>query len=201
MSEKLFADCWKNSSTGFWAGSTGFGTGSLNSWARPWTENHSGGNRFNRFQDRLNRFSVRIPQRPPAFGGSFIYPSHSLSSFTSAPSTISWLTYSQTRAFNPPLTPKIASPSIDWRTLGVRWSWSNSLLISSRFSLSLHLSSSSQTWILCGFVTLGTLCSLTDRGCLGVSKFVDDPKKFVSPACWAKLRRHCLDLGGRLVED
>jgi hypothetical protein len=35
---------------------------------------------------------------------------------------------------------------------------------------------------LCGFVTLGTLRSLTVRGCLGVSKFVDDPKKFVSPA-------------------
>jgi hypothetical protein len=34
----------------------------------------------------------------------------------------------------------------------------------------------------CGFVTLGTSCSLTVRGCLGVSKFVDDPKKFVSPA-------------------
>jgi hypothetical protein len=79
---------------------------------------------------------------------------------------IFWLTYFQTRAFNPPLTPKIASPSIDWRTLGVRWSRSNLMLISSRFSLSLHLSSSSQTWILCGFVTLGTLCSLTDRGCL-----------------------------------
>jgi hypothetical protein len=54
---------------------------------------------------------------------------------------------------------------------------------------------------LCGFVTLGTLCSLTVRGCLGVSKFVDDPKKFVSPALWANLRRDCLDLGGRLVED
>jgi hypothetical protein len=35
---------------------------------------------------------------------------------------------------------------------------------------------------LCGFVTLGTLRSLTVRGCLGVSKFVDDPKKFVSSA-------------------
>jgi hypothetical protein len=198
MSEKQCADCW---TTGFWAGSNSFGTGSLTSWANPGPENHSGGNRFNRFQDRLNRFLVRIPQRPPAFGGSFIYPLHSLSSFTSAPFTISWLTYFQTRGFNPPLTPKIASPSIDWSTLGVRWSSSNSLLISSWFSLYLHLSSSSQTWILCGFVTLETLCSLTDRGCLGVSKFVDDPKKFVSPARWAKLRRDCLDLGCRHVED
>jgi hypothetical protein len=33
-----------------------------------------------------------------------------------------------------------------------------------------------------GFVTLGALCSLTVRGCLGLSKFVDDPKKFVLPA-------------------
>jgi hypothetical protein len=198
MLEKLCADCWNTGSTNFWVGSTSFGTGSLTSWDSPWTENHFGGNRF---QNLLNRFSVRIPQRPLAFGGSFIYPLPSLSSFTTAQFTISWLTYSQTRAFTPSLTPKIASPSIDWRTLGVRWSWSNSLLISSRFSLSLHLSSSSQTWILCGFVTLVTLCSLTDRGCLGVSKFVDDPKKFVSPARWSKLRRDCLYLGGRLVED
>jgi hypothetical protein len=54
---------------------------------------------------------------------------------------------------------------------------------------------------LCRFVTLGALCSLTVRGCLGVSKFVDDPKKFVLPAHWANLRKDCLDLGGRLVED
>jgi hypothetical protein len=53
---------------------------------------------------------------------------------------------------------------------------------------------------MCGFVTLGALCSLPVRGCLGVSKFVDDPKKFVLPALWANLRKDCLDLGGRLVE-
>jgi hypothetical protein len=97
-----------------------------------------GGNRF-------NRFWVYFSQRLPAFGESFIYPSHSLSSFTSALSMNSWLTNLQTRAFNSPLTPDIASPSIVWRTLGVRWSRSNSLLISSWFSHSLHLLSSSQT--------------------------------------------------------
>jgi hypothetical protein len=53
----------------------------------------------------------------PAFGGSFIYLSHSLSAFTSALSTNFWLTNLQTRAFNSPLTPEIASPSIVWRTL------------------------------------------------------------------------------------
>jgi hypothetical protein len=46
-----------------------------------------GGNRFNQFQNQFNRFCVQFPQWPPAFGGSFIYPSHSLSSFTSALST------------------------------------------------------------------------------------------------------------------
>jgi hypothetical protein len=97
MSEKLCADCWKTGSIGFWAGSTGFGTGSLTSCASPWTENHSGGNQLNRFQHRLNRFSVRIPQRPPAFGGSFIYPLHSLSLHSLLPHSrfLGWPTLKQ----------------------------------------------------------------------------------------------------------
>jgi hypothetical protein len=195
MSEKQCAYFWKTGSTGFGAGSTGFETGPPTSWASPWTEKHSGGN-------RLNRFSVRKPQRPPAFGGSFIYPLHSLSlhSLLPHPRFHGWPTLKQEDSLHIS-HPKIASPSIEWRTLGVRWCLSNSLVISSLFSLSLQLLSSSQTWIFCGFVTLGTLCSLTDRGCLGVSKFVDDPKKFVLPARWAKLRRDCLDLGGHLVEN
>jgi hypothetical protein len=71
-----------------------------------------GGNRFNRIKNRFNRFSINFSQRLLAFGGSFIYPSHSLSSFTSALSTNSWLTNLQTRTFNSPLTPEITSPSI-----------------------------------------------------------------------------------------
>ena len=136
-----------------------------------------GRNRFNRSENRFNRFLLFFSQQLPAFGGSFIYPLTLSLSLTPASPTNSWLTKLQTRALNSPLTPEIASPSIVWRTLGVRWSRSNSLLISSRFSLSLHLSSSSQTWILCGFVTLGTLSSLTDRGCLGVSKFCGRPQE------------------------
>jgi hypothetical protein len=91
-----------------------------------------GGNRFNRFWAYFSKWL-------PAFGGSFIYPPHtlSLSSFSSALSTISWLTNLQIRAFNSPLTLEIASPSIVWRILGVRWSRSNTLLISSWFSHSL----------------------------------------------------------------
>jgi hypothetical protein len=93
---------------------------------------------FNRFWNRSTlRLSQPVNREPPwwkpvqpvsepiqpvfsqdspttaTFWGSFIYPSHSLSSFTSALSIIYLLTYSQTRAFNPPLTPEIASPSID----------------------------------------------------------------------------------------
>ena len=98
--------------------------------SRPVDRDPPGRNRFNRF---LPSFSQRLP----AFGGSFIYPlTHSLS-FTSASPTNLWLTNPQTRAFTSPLTPAIASPSIIWRTLGVRWTRSNTLLISSRFSYSL----------------------------------------------------------------
>jgi hypothetical protein len=38
-----------------------------------------GGNRFNRSENRFNRFSALFSQLLPAFGGSFIYPPHSLS--------------------------------------------------------------------------------------------------------------------------
>ena len=38
-----------------------------------------GGNRFNRSENRFNRFLPLFSQRLPAFEGSFIYPSHSLS--------------------------------------------------------------------------------------------------------------------------
>ena len=96
-----------------------------------------GRNRFNRFENRFNRFLPTFSQRLPAFGGSFIYPLTLSLSFTSASPTNLWLTNPQTRAFTSPLTPAIASPSIIWRTFGVRWTRSNSLSISSWFSHSL----------------------------------------------------------------
>jgi hypothetical protein len=119
----------------------------------------------------------------PAFGGSFIYPLPLLSSFTSTPSMNSWMTNSQTSAFISSSTPKshllqsFGGPFMWGEVCWTHW-WFHHLI----HSLSLPLLSSLQTWILCGFVTLGTLCSLTDRGFLRVSKFVDDPKKFVLPA-------------------
>jgi hypothetical protein len=64
----------------------------------PVNQKPPGGNRFNRFKNRFNRFSVNFSQRLSAFGGSFIYPSHSLSSFTFALSMNSWLTNLQTRS-------------------------------------------------------------------------------------------------------
>jgi hypothetical protein len=90
----------------------------------------------------------QISPTAASFWGLLYIASHSLSSFTSALSTNSWLTNSQTRAFNPPLTSKIASPSIDWRTLSVRWSRSNSLF-SSRFSSSLELIANSNLVRIC----------------------------------------------------
>jgi hypothetical protein len=102
-----------------------------------------GGNQFNRFVNRFNRFLALFSQRLPAFGGSFKYPpppphTHTLCLFiTSTLSTISQLTKPQTKAFNSHLTPEITSPSIAWRILGVRWSRSNALSISSWFSHSL----------------------------------------------------------------
>ena len=184
----------------FFPYSAGFETGRVSGWVAQWTgiplvETGSTG-----LKTGSTGFCPFSSQRLPAFGGSFIYPLTLSLSFTSASPTNSWLTNLQTSAFISPFTPAIASPSIIWRTLGVRWTRSNSLSISSRFSHSLVLELVANLTV-CGFVTLGTSCSLTVRGCLGVSKFVDDPKKFVSPAPWADLRRDCLDLCGRLVED
>ena len=105
--------------------------------SRPVDRDPPGRNRFNRFENRFNRFLLLFSQRLPAFGGSFIYPLTLSLSFTPASPTNSWLTNLQTSAFISPFTPAIASPSIIWRTLGVRWTRSNSLSISSRFSHSL----------------------------------------------------------------
>jgi hypothetical protein len=159
-----------------------------------------GRNRFNWSENQFNRFLLLFSQWLPAFGGSFIYPLTLSLSFTSAPPMKSWLTKLSTSAFISPFTPAITSPSIDWKILGVRWTRSNMLSFSSRFSYSLC---SWARWKL-NLVRIcysWTSCSLMVRGCLGVSKFMDDPKKFVSPALWAYLRRDCLDLCGRFVED
>jgi hypothetical protein len=51
-----------------------------------------GRNRFNRSENRFNRFLLLFSQRLPAFGGSFIYPLTLSLSFTPASPTNSWLT-------------------------------------------------------------------------------------------------------------
>jgi hypothetical protein len=152
-----------------------------------------GGNWFNRF---LALFSQRLS----AFGGSFKYPPHSLSSLLLlSPQFLSWPNPKQRHLIH------ISHPKSHLlQLLEGSLVWGEVDLTRCQFHLDspiLFVLELIANLTLCGFVTLGTLCSLTVRGCLGVSKFVDDPKKFVSPALWAYLRRDCLDLCGRLVED
>jgi hypothetical protein len=145
-----------------------------------------GGNRFNLFKNQFNRFLVHFSQRLPAFGGSLKYPSLSLSlsSFTSAlPRFLSWPTSKQRHSFH--LSHPKSHPlqsfegSLVWGEVDLTHCWFH---LDSPILFILELIAN---LTLCGFVTLGTLCSLMVRGCLGVSKFVDNPKKFVSPALWA----------------
>jgi hypothetical protein len=159
-----------------------------------------GGNWFNRFTNRFNRFSVLFSQWLPAFGGSFKYPPHSLSSllllspwFLSSPNSKQGhsIHISHLKSH---LLQSLVGPLVWGEVDLTRCQFHRDSPILFVLELIANLT-------LCGFVTLRALCSLTVRGCLGVSKFVDDPKKFVLPALWANLRKDCLDLGGRLVED
>jgi hypothetical protein len=65
------------------------------------------------FRTGSTDFQLVFPNDHHFWGLLYIPLTLSLSSFTYTLSTNSWLTNSKTRAFNPPLTPKIASPSID----------------------------------------------------------------------------------------
>jgi hypothetical protein len=159
-----------------------------------------GGNRFNRSINQFNQFLALFSQRLPAFGGSFKYPPHSLSSLLLlSPRFLSRPNPNQRHSIH------ISHPkSHPLQSIEGSLEWGEVNLTRCQFHLDspiLFVLELIANLTLCGFVTLGALCSLTVRGCLGVSKFVDDPKKFVLPALWANLRRDCLDLCGRLVED
>jgi hypothetical protein len=164
-----------------------------------------GGNRFNRSVNRFNRFLPLFSQRLPAFGGSFIYPPpHTLSL------SLSYLLLPLPRNLGCPNSQQVHSFHLSHpqshllQSLEGSLVWGELDLTRCHFHLDfpiLFVLELVANLTLCGFVTLGTLCSLTVRDCLGVSKFVDDSKKFVSPALWAYLRRDWLDLCGRLVED
>jgi hypothetical protein len=120
----------KTGSTGLGPDSTDFEPGRVSGWVDQWTENplvETGSTGFRSFS----------PNGCQLLGDPLNTP-HTLSLFIHfCSSTNSWLTNLQTKAFISPLTPEIASPSIVWRILGVRWSRSNTLLISSWFSYSL----------------------------------------------------------------
>jgi hypothetical protein len=120
----------KTGSTGFEPGSTDFESGRVSAWVGQWTENplvETGSTGFWSFS----------PNGCQLLGDPLNTPTLSLF-IHFCPSTNSWLTNLKTKAFISPLTPEITSPSIVWRILGVRWSRSNTLLISSWFSYSLH---------------------------------------------------------------
>jgi hypothetical protein len=91
------------------------------------------------FQYRLSRFLSRKAKWSASFWGLLYIPLGPSLFIHFYPSTNSWLTNTQTSAFTSSPTPKITSPSIIWRTLGVRWSLLNLLVISSLDSPSLFL--------------------------------------------------------------
>ena len=117
--------------------SAGFETGWVSGWVAQWTgiplvETGSTG-----LKTGSTGFCSFSPNGCQLLGDPLYTPLTLSLSFTPASPTNSWLTNLQTSAFISPFTPAIASPSIIWRTLGVRWTRSNSLSISSRFSHSL----------------------------------------------------------------
>ena len=184
----------------FWPYSAGFETGPVSGWVDQWTgiplvETGSTG-----LKTGSTGFCPLSPNGCQLLGDPLYTPSHSLSHLLrSLPRILGWPTFKQAHSFHlshpqSHLLQSFEGPLV-WGELD-------------RTRCQFHLDSPIlfvlelvANLTLCGFVTLGTSCSLTVRGCLGVSKFVDDPKKFVSPALWADLRRDCLDLCGRLVED
>ena len=183
-----------------WPYSAGFETGPVSGWVDQWTgiplvETGSTG-----LKTGSTGFYSFSPNGCQLLGDPLYTPSHSLSHLLlPLPRILGWPTFKQAHSFHlshpqSHLLQSFEGPLV-WGELD-------------RTRCQFHLDSPIlfvlelvANLTVCGFVTLGTSCSLTVRGCLGVSKFVDDPKKFVSPALWAYLRRDCLDLCGRLVED
>jgi hypothetical protein len=115
--------------------------------------------------------------------------------------TLSWIYHWPTlkQVHSLPLTPNL----ILFNLLEDPWcevKLVNSLWISSLSPLSLFLACCKlQSCV--DLLLLEPSCSLTVWGCLGVSKIVDDPKKFVLPTGWESWERDCLDLANRRVED
>jgi hypothetical protein len=119
----------KTGSTRCFPSSIDFESGRVSGWVDQWTE-------IFLVEIGSTGFWSFSPNGCQLLGDPLNTPTHSLF-ITPVVSMISELTKLQTRALNSHLTPKIASPSIAWRILGVRWSRSNALSISSWFSHSL----------------------------------------------------------------
>jgi hypothetical protein len=187
-------------STGFFPGSTDFESGRVSDWVDQWTEIFLVETSSTDLQTGSTGFWSFSPNGCQLLGDPLNTPPHSLSSLLLlSPWFLSWPNSKQGHSIH------ISHPKSHLlQSLEGSLVWGEVDLTRSQFHLDspiLFVLELIANLTLCGFVTLGALCSLTVRGCLGVSKFVDDPKKFVLPALWAKLRKDCLDLGGRLVED
>jgi hypothetical protein len=184
---------WETGSTRFFPGSTGFGSGRVSGWVDQWTK-------IFLVETGSTGFWLFSSNGCQLLGDPLNNPPHSLSSLLLlSPRFLSWPNSKQGHSIH------ISHPKSHLlQSLEGSLVWGEVDLTRCQFHLDspiLFVLELIANLTLCGFVTLGASCSLTVRGCLGVSKFVDDPKKFVLPALWANLRRDCLDLCGRLVED
>jgi hypothetical protein len=192
-------DFSKTGSTGLEPGSTDFESGRVSGWVAQWTENPLVETGSTGFRTGSTSFWSTSPNGCHLLGDPLNTPTLSLFITSALPLFLDWPTSKQRHSFHlsHPQSHHLQSfeGSLVWGEVDLTHYWFH---LDSPILFILELIAN---LTLCGFVTLGTLRSLTVRDCLGVSEFVDDPKKFVSPALWANLRRDCLDLGGRLVED
>jgi hypothetical protein len=135
-----------------------------------------GGNRFNRITNGSTGFWFFSPNGCQLLGDPLNTPRHSLSSLLLlSPQFLSWPNSKQGHSIH------ISHPKSHLlQSLEGSLVWGEVDPTRCQFhldSLILFVLDLIANLTLCGFVTLGTLCSLMVRGCLGVSKFCGRPQE------------------------